>query len=148
MAGNSMERIFLLLNQGMSRLANIVKTLADDIVQLESIGGGGGSASIEDYESNKTYKRNTLLVDTNTETVYRVCCETEYTSVTVDDDRRAGNLKLVGFESAIVTLDHSPTPAEVDALPQDTLVAIYSTSTPPYPVTQGDNPINTTNDNT
>ena len=93
MAGNSMERIFLLLNQGMSRLANIVKTLADDIVQLESIGGGGGSASIEDYESNKTYKRNTLLVDADTETMYRVCCETEYTSVTVDDDRRAGNLK-------------------------------------------------------
>lgn len=147
MAGNAMERIFLLLNQGMSRLANIVKILADDIEQLESI-GGGGSASIEDYVSNKTYKRNTLLVDTNTETVYRVCCETEYTSVTVDDDRRAGNLKLVGFESAIVTLDHSPTQAEVDALPQDTLVAIYSTSTPPYPVTQGDNPINTTNDNT
>ena len=147
MAGNAMERIFLLLNQGMSRLANIVKILADDIVQLESI-GGGGSASIEDYVSNKTYKRNTLLVDTNTETVYRVCCETEYTSVTVDDDRRAGNLKLVGFESAIVTLDHSPTQAEVDALPQDTLVAIYSTSTPPYQVTQGDNPINTTNGNT
>jgi len=147
MAGNAMERIFLLLNQGMSRLANIVKILADDIEQLESI-GGGGSASIEDYVSNKTYKRNTLLVDTNTETVYRVCCETEYTSVTVDDDRRAGNLKLVGFESAIVTLDHSPTQAEVNALPQDTLVAIYSTSTPPYPVTQGDNPINTTNDNT
>lgn len=147
MAGNAMERIFLLLNQGMSRLANIVKILANDIEQLESI-GGGGSASIEDYVSNKTYKRNTLLVDTNTETVYRVCCETEYTSITVDDDRRAGNLKLVGFESAIVTLDHSPTQAEVDALPQDTLVAIYSTSTPPYQVTQGDNPINTTNDNT
>jgi hypothetical protein len=131
----------------MSRLANIVKILADDIEQLESI-GGGGSASIEDYVSNKTYKRNTLLVDTNTETVYRVCCETEYTSVTVDDDRRAGNLKLVGFESAIVTLDHSPTQDEVNALPQDTLVAIYSTSTPPYPVAQGDNPINTSNDNT
>lgn len=147
MAGNAMERIFLLLNQGMSRLANIVKILADDIEQLESI-GGGGSASIEDYESNKTYKRNTLLVDRDTETVYRACCETEYTSVTVDDDRRAGNLKLVGFESAIVTLDHSPTQAEVDALPQDTLVAIYSTSTPPYQVTQGDNPINTTNNNT
>lgn len=147
MAGNAMERIFLLLNQGMSRLANIVKILANDIEQLESI-GGGGSASIEDYVSNKTYKRNTLLVDTNTETVYRVCCETEYTSITVDDDRRAGNLKLVGFESAIVTLDHSPTQAEVDALPQDTLVAIYSTSTPPYQVTQGDNPINTTNGNT
>lgn len=145
MAGNSMERIFLLLNQGMSRLANIVKTLADDIVQLESI-GGGGSASIEDYESNKTYKRNTLLVDTNTETVYRVCCETEYTSVTVDDDRRAGNLKLVGFESAIVTLDHSPTQAEIDALPQDTLVAIYSSSTSPYqPVTQEDHVVNNNN---
>lgn len=145
MAGNSMERIFLLLNQGMSRLANIVKILANDIEQLESI-GGGGSASIEDYESNKTYKRNTLLVDTNTETVYRVCCETEYTSVTVDDDRRAGNLKLVGFESAIVTLDHSPTQAEIDALPQDTLVAIYSSSTSPYqPVTQEDHVVN--NDN-
>jgi len=145
MAGNSMERIFLFLNQGMSRLANIVKTLADDIVQLESI-GGGGSASIEDYESNKTYKRNTLLVDTNTETVYRVCCETEYTSVTVDDDRRAGNLKLVGFESAIVTLDHSPTQAEIDALPQDTLVAIYSSSTSPYqPVTQEDHVVNNNN---
>lgn len=138
-----MERIFQALNDKMNDLAAMVKTLADDIEQLDLHGGGGGgSASIEDYESGKVYKRNTLLVDTDTETVYRVCCETQYTSITVADDRRDGNLKLVGFESAIVTFDHSPTQAEIDVLPQDTLVAIYSSATTPYqPTTQEDHVI-------
>ena len=109
----------------------MLQKIAEDLEAIESIGGGGGgTASIEDYESGKNYKRNVLLVDTNTETVYRVL--RDYTSVTVEDDVRLGLIKLVGFESQIVTMNHNPTQAEIDALPDDTLVAVYSTNDTPY----------------
>lgn len=130
-SNNAMDPIFLQLNQIIETQARIIKQLADHIEQLENI-GGGGSASIEDYESGKVYKRNTLVVDRNTETVYRAKCDVEYTSVTIEADRQAGNLKLVGFESSIVTFDHPPFQDEVDALPEDTLVAVYSPSDNPY----------------
>ncbi len=108
----------------------MLQKIAEDLEAIESIGGGGGTATIEDYESGKNYKRNVLLVDTNTETVYRVL--RDYTSVTVEDDARLGLIKLVGFESQIVTMNHNPTQAEIDALPDDTLVAVYSTNDTPY----------------
>ena len=54
------------------------------------------------------------------------------TSVTVEDDLDAGLLKLVGFESAIVTKDHNPSQEEIDALPDDTLVAVYSSMDAAY----------------
>ena len=67
-----------------------------------------------------------LYLAHDTETVYRVL--EEYTSVTVEDDCSNGYLKLVGFESQIVTLNHEPTQKEINALPDDSLVAIYSTT--------------------
>ena len=77
---NQMEEIFQSLNDVITALARRVNSLANKVEQLEHGGGGGGNATVEDYESGKLYKRNTLLVDTATETMYRVSCQTEYTS--------------------------------------------------------------------
>lgn len=111
--------------------SNKLKEIADKLEQLE-IGSGGGSASIEEYAEGKKYNRNTLVV--YNETVYRVL-PTEYTSVDFDTDYRAGQLKLVGFESGIVTYGQEPTQEQVDALPEDTLVAIYNSTDDPYNLT-------------
>jgi len=122
------EKIFTIIKTQQLLLKNI----ADKLEQLEiGGGGGGGNASITDYESGKLYKRNTLVVDPATETVYRVLPE-QYTSNTVEIDKEAGNLKLVGFESEIVTFDHNPTQAEIDALPDDSVVVVYSRTDVPY----------------
>jgi hypothetical protein len=141
MAGSSIEDGKALFNALLAKMREqeaIIKRLAEKIQLIDHI-GGGGSGSIEDYVSGKQYNRNTLLVDPLTETLYRVKPDT-YTSITVDADLRAGNLKLVGFESQIVTFNHLPTQAEIDALPKDVLVAIYSTTDTPYePILSSDN---------
>jgi tRNA(Ser,Leu) C12 N-acetylase TAN1 len=114
-----------------------LKRIEDAIKQLKI---GSGSASIEDYKENTFYRRNTLVVDPGTETVYRTIPNEGFTSTTFEADRGAGRLKLVGFESQIVTFNHPPTQAEIDVLPEDTLVAIYSPQDDPYtPALSGDN---------
>jgi tRNA(Ser,Leu) C12 N-acetylase TAN1 len=114
-----------------------LKRIEDAIKQLKI---GSGSASIEDYKENTFYKRNTLVVDSGTETMYRTTVPEGFTSTTFEADRAAGRLKLVGFESQIVTFNHPPTQAEIDVLPEDTLVAIYSPQDDPYtPALSGDN---------
>lgn len=124
--------IFERLIQIIADQEKTIKSIADKLEQIESIGGGGsGNASIADYESGVKYTRNTLLVDTNTETVYRVIPQS-YVSITVEDDKTNGNLKLVGFESQIVTFDHNPSQSEINTLPDDSLVAVYSRSDTPY----------------
>lgn len=128
----SMDPLFQNLVDVILAQQRMLASIAEHLNQIESIGGGGGgTASIEDYESGKTYTRNMLLVDTNTETVYRVIAP-EYTSVSVADDTSSGYLKLVGFESQIVTFNHKPTQAEIDALPDDVIVAVYSSNDSPY----------------
>lgn len=127
---NIFEKLFIAIRAQHQLLKNI----ADKLEQLEvggGGGGGGGNATISDYESGKRYKRNTLVVDPATETVYRVL-PSQYTSNTVDDDKRNGYLKLVGFESDIVTFDHNPSQAEVDAIPDDSVVVVYSPTDPAY----------------
>ena len=124
--------IFERLIQIIADQEKTIKSIADKLEQIESIGGGGsGNASIADYESGVKYTRNTLLVDTNTETVCRVIPQS-YVSITVEDDKTNGNLKLVGFESQIVTFDHNPSQSEINTLPDDSLVAVYSRSDTPY----------------
>ena len=108
----------------------LLKNIAEKLEQLE-LGGSAGGTQIADYEMGKTYKRNTLLVDPGSETVYRVI-PTQYISETVDDDKRNGYLKLVGFESEIVTFDHNPSQREINALPDDAFVAVYSPTDVPY----------------
>lgn len=132
-----MDDIFVRLNNVIREQQELIKSMAGKIEQLTSI-GGGGSASIEDYKANQEYERNVLVVDTNTETVYRVI--KPYTSVSIDDDREKGYLKLVGFESQMVTFNHLPTQQELDVLPEDVVVAIYSPTDDPYtPVLSSDN---------
>ena len=126
-------------NDVIDRLCSIIQnqqelitSIAHKLELIESIGGGGGgSASIEDYVSGSKYKRNMLLVDTNTETVYRVLSD-EYDAITVEDDVSNGNLKLVGFENAIVSFNHDPTQEEINAIPDESLVAVYSSTDTPY----------------
>ena len=124
-----MDAIFTQLMNVINQQQQLITSIAAKIQQIESI-GGGGSASINDFVSGVVYKRNTLVVDTATETVYRVI--SEYTSTNVDADIASGKLKLVGFESQIVTLNHNPTQTEIDNLPDDSLVAVYSTTDVPY----------------
>lgn len=109
----------------------LLKNIAEKLEQLSIGGGGAGNASIADYEMGKTYKRNTLLVDPGSETVYRVI-PAQYVSVSVEDDKRNGDLKLVGFESEIVTFDHNPSQREINALPDDAFVVVYSPTDVPY----------------
>ena len=123
-----MDAIFQRLLNVIKEQQAIIESITTKIQQLESI--GGRSESIEDYVSGKTYKRNTLIVDPVMETVYRVIAP--YTSVDIDTDHANGNIKLVGFESQVVTFNHKPTQAEIDVLPDDALVAIYSSTDVPY----------------
>ena len=109
----------------------LLKNIAEKLEQLEIGGGGSGNASISDYESGKSYKRNALLVDPATETVYRVLPQS-YVSETVETDKTNGYLKLVGFESEIVTFDHNPSQSEIEALPDDAVVVVYSRTDVPY----------------
>lgn len=133
----SEQTIFAKLESVIKDQEKLIKSLTEKLEQLQiGIGGGGGSASIEDFTTNTKYKRNVLVVDTDTETVYRVIAD--YTSTSVQEDCAAGFLKLVGFESQIVTLGHEPSQKEIDALPDNSLVAIYSATDTPYkPPTSG-----------
>jgi hypothetical protein len=125
------EQTFEELLDVINRQQQLIQMIAENLPKIQIGGGGGGTASIEDYQSGKLYKRNMLIVDTNTETVYRVLVP-EYTSDTVENDKAAGKIKIVGFESAIQTFSHNPTQAEINALPDDTLVAVYSSNDTPY----------------
>jgi len=125
------EKIFKAIRAQSILIMNIADKLQELEIGKGGGGGGGGNATISDYESGKRYKRNTLVVDPSTETVYRVL-PSEYTSVTVVSDKENGYLKLVGFESDIVTFDHNPSQAEIDALPDDSVVVIYSPTDVPY----------------
>ena len=132
MAVNLEDNIFQTLYNVLEQQQLLINDLANKLEQLEigQGGGGTGNASIEDYTGNKNYKRNMLLVDTATETVYRVI--RAYTSANVETDCSNGNLKLVGFESQIVTFNGDPTQAQINVIPDDALVAVYSSSDTPY----------------
>jgi hypothetical protein len=128
-----MDAIMQRLVDAIANQQTIINRLTSKIEQLEwshGGGGGGGSASIEDYQSGQSYTRNMLIVDPNTETVYRVL--TAYTSISVADDIESGYLKLVGAESQVITFPHEPSQTEINNLPDDALVAVYSPTDTPY----------------
>lgn len=124
-----MDQIFQTLIQTIQTQQQKIDTIAQKLQLIESIGGGGGgTASIEDYQSGKVYTRNMLVVDPNTETVYRALHE--YTSVTVEADTANGDLKLVGYENAFIAFPHNPSQQEINTVPEGSLVAVYSPDNP------------------
>ena len=125
-----MDAIFETLVETIRLQQQKIETISQKLQFLEIGGGSGGNATISDYQSGKLYKRNTLVVDTGTETVYRVLGE--YTSVDIATDKANGNLKLVGWENGIVPFDGPPTQSEIETLPENSLVVVYSTSDEPY----------------
>lgn len=134
----TLSEIFTALYNAITANSRKMDEIATKLEQLEvGAGGGSGNATIEDYQVGKNYKRNTLVV--YNETVYRVLME--YTSRGFDIDYHGDGtpgsvkLKLVGFESSIVTYGEEPTQEEVNNLPQDTLVAIYRSTDDPYNLT-------------
>lgn len=120
--------IFKVLLETIKVQQTIIDSIAEKLSKIESL--GQGSASIEDYESGRDYGRNTFVVDTDTETVYRVI--NKYTSVDLKTDKANGNLKLVGFESQVVNFDHDPTQKEISVLPQESFAAVYNPTDAPY----------------
>lgn len=115
---------------------------------LKKINIAGSQTTIVDYEPNKFYRRNTLVVDKNTETVYRTTPPDGFISTTVEEDRENGRIKLVGYESQFVTFPKPPTQSQLDMLPEDVLVAIYSPQDDPYtPALETDNVIEPNNNN-
>lgn len=127
MANITPDSIFEDLYSRLQEQATLLAEIADKLDNLEL---GKGMATLTDYKSGTTYKRNQFVVDTQTEVVYRTT--KEFTASTVATDCANGNLKLVGFESQIVTFDHEPTQYEINTVPDGAMVAIYSTADTPY----------------
>ena len=128
-----MDPIFTRLLNAITEQNRLLQSIATKFEQYEGGGGGGGgNASIADYAENRLYKRNTLLVDANNETVYRVL-PTEYVSVNLNADIAAGNLKLVGFENQVIlTRDHELSQEEINDIPDNATVIIYNPADTPY----------------
>jgi hypothetical protein len=104
MANITPDSIFEDLYSRLQEQATLLAEIADKLNNLEL---GKGMATITDYLSGSTYKRNMLIVDPVTETVYS--STQDFVSQTVETDCSLGYLKLVGFESQIVPFDHEPT---------------------------------------
>ena len=135
---NQMDEVFAVLVDIIHKQRVIMDELATQIKRIDSIGGGGGGGTgngFEVYESGKEYKKYQALIDPNTDTPYLVVPyggAATYVSVTVEDDCAAGNLKLLGFDSQIVTFNHPPTEPEVDRLPEKAVVVEYNDMDTPY----------------
>lgn len=127
MANITPDSIFEDLYSRLQEQATLLAEIADKLNNLEL---GKGMATITDYLSGSTYKRNMLIVDPVTETVYR--STQEFVAQTVETDCSLGYLKLVGFESQIIPFDHEPTQYEINTVPDGAMVAIYSPSDTPY----------------
>ena len=127
---NNIEECFRRLIDLVDQQRQIIHRLTEDLIKLTP-----GSTGFEVYESGKEYKRYQALIDPNTDIAYLVVPYnggTKYTSVTVQQDCADGNLKLLGYDSQIVTFDHSPSPTEVNTLPENVTVVEYNPSDTPY----------------
>ena len=59
----SEQTIFAKLESVIKDQEKLIKSLTEKLEQLQiGIGGGGGSASIEDFTTNTRYKRNVLVI--------------------------------------------------------------------------------------
>lgn len=127
-----MEDVFTRLNRIIEDQAQIIKRLADHIEQLE-LGGGGGNAVVADYVPGTTYHHNNLVVDTATDDLYLVICDTEYVAIDIGTDRADSNIKLINNGIGnFVLFDHDPTNAEIQQLDENEVVVVYSASDDPF----------------
>lgn len=135
---NNLDQVFLDLIDIIDQQKIIIGNMADYIEQIKSIGGGGGGGTgngFEVYESGKLYKKYQALIDPATDTPYLVVPAgglTEYISISVKQDCEDGNLKLLGFDAQIVPFDHTPSPEEIDVIPEKTTVIEYNPADTPY----------------
>lgn len=134
---NNIDQVFLDLIDIIDQQKIIIGKMADYIEQIQSIGGGGGGTGngFQVYESGKVYKKYQALIDPATDTPYLVVPAgglVEYTSISVQQDCEDGNLKLLGFDSQIVTFDHTPTPTDIDNIPEKTVVVEFNPMDTPY----------------
>jgi len=77
---SSIERLVSLVEEQQRQ----IHALSEKLKEV-NIGAGGGNASVADYVSGETYKRNNIVVDRETETCYRVLVP-EYIADTVEHD--------------------------------------------------------------
>ena len=142
---NQMDEVFAVLVDIIHKQRVIMDEMARQIKRIDSIGGGGGGTGngFQVYESNHVYKRYQAVIDPNTDTAYLVVPHggaDEYTSITVETDCHDGNLKLIGFDSQIVTTDQPLKQEQIDALPEHVVVVEYNASDTPYNhILDGDN---------
>ena len=134
---NNLDQVFLDLIDIIDQQKIIIGKMADYIEQIQSIGGGGGGTGngFQVYESGKVYKKYQALIDPATDTPDLVVPAgglAEYTSISVQQDCGDGNLKLLGFDAQIVTFDHTPSPEEIDVIPEKTTVVEYNSADTPY----------------
>jgi hypothetical protein len=125
--------LFDALIQLFKQQQSLMEQIADKISRMEP-GGGGTGNGFQVYESNKVYKKYQAVIDPSTDVPYLVVPSEgdEYTSITVKQDCANGNLKLLGFDSQIVTFDHQPTVNDLKTLPEKAVVVEYSPSDTPY----------------
>ena len=160
----------------VNRQAQIIQSISEKILLITpGGGGGGGNATFVDYKSGENYHRNNVVVDTETETCYRVLidyisdtvehdCQFSYVMIhteptnwdptqyyyydELNDQYVAGSegdpwqddfwykytpkLKLLAGEGQVIGMSHSPTSEEIQNMPDDAIVAVYSTTDPPY----------------
>ena len=144
MSLQELEECFRRLQAIVHQQQQIIRRIAADLPNIDIGGGGGGTGNgFQVYESNHVYKRYQAVIDPNTDTAYLVVPHgggEEYTSITVEIDCHDGNLKLIGFDSQIVTTNQPLSQEEIDALPEHVVVVEYNESDTPYNhILDGDN---------
>lgn len=116
----------------INKQAELMAQMAEKINQIESIGGKGNGLLV--YTSGETYNRYQMLVDPNTNIVYLVVPHTgdQYTAISVETDCANGNLKILGYDGQIIPFNHTPSPSEIDNLPENVTVVEYNPADTPY----------------
>lgn len=129
------DPVFAQLINLINTQREIIHELADYLDQLEigggGGGGGGGSSAFQPYRSGAVYKKYDTVVDPDTMISY-ITTVTSFTASNIQSDVDAGKLKLVGYDSQIITFDHPPTAEEINTLPENAIVVEFDPEDTPY----------------
>lgn len=129
---DQLEDIFMRFIKSYENMKIEMDHLKEHIQQLE-LGGGGGNAVVADYVPGTTYHHNNLVVDTATDDLYLVICDTEYVAIDIGTDRANSNIRLINNGIGnFVLFDHDPTNAEIQQLDENEVVVVYSASDDPF----------------